>query len=270
MIAVGSSFVPRKHALSRSERRKGAAMPKIHAVAEADLKLLRQFDTPTICNVLELFDIRPRIAGYMDKRIQACYPKLPPMVGYASTATFRARRRPHRVTPTPAWSSKWHRSRNCPGRRWSSFRTWTTPSSPPLLAKSCARLTKPSARSAWSQAGRPATWIKSNRWRFPASRTASSAPMGIVIFHRSTCRSTSATSWCIPAIWSTATATASPSSPTISHPRPLRRVPNWPPPRQSCSNYLKSGKIDPKGYGAARNECKNRIDALARKLKGLL
>ena len=30
---------------------------------------------------------------------------------------------------------------------------------------------------------------------------------------------------------------------------------------------LKSGKIDPKGYAAARNECKNRIDALARKLK---
>jgi regulator of RNase E activity RraA len=26
----------------------------------------------------------------MDGRIQACYPKLPPMVGYASTATFRA------------------------------------------------------------------------------------------------------------------------------------------------------------------------------------
>src|SRR5438105_4824019 len=66
------------------------SMPKIHAVPEADLKLLRQFDTPTVCNVVELFDIRPRTAGYMDKRIVACFPKLPPMVGYASTATFRA------------------------------------------------------------------------------------------------------------------------------------------------------------------------------------
>ena len=35
-------------------------------------------------------------------------------------------------------------------------------------------------------------------------------------------------------------------------------------------DYLKSGKIDPKGYAAVRNECKNRIDALARKLKELL
>src|SRR5437870_5046132 len=31
-----------------------------------------------------------RHSGYMDARIQACYPKLPPMVGYAATATFRS------------------------------------------------------------------------------------------------------------------------------------------------------------------------------------
>src|SRR5438270_2220172 len=65
-------------------------MRKIHAVAEADFRLLRTFDTPTICNVVELFDVRPRTAGYLDRRIQACYPKLPPMVGYAATATFRS------------------------------------------------------------------------------------------------------------------------------------------------------------------------------------
>ena len=51
---------------------------------------LRKFDTPTICNILELFDAMPRTAGYMDARIQACYPKLPPMVGFATTASFRA------------------------------------------------------------------------------------------------------------------------------------------------------------------------------------
>src|SRR6266436_6532845 len=65
-------------------------MHRFHAVPAADLELLRKYDTPTICNVVELFDVRPRTAGYMDKRIQACFPKLPPMVGYASTATFRA------------------------------------------------------------------------------------------------------------------------------------------------------------------------------------
>ena len=54
------------------------------------LNLLRKYDTPTICNVVELFDQRSRAAGYMDARIEACYPKLPPMVGFATTATFRS------------------------------------------------------------------------------------------------------------------------------------------------------------------------------------
>jgi 4-hydroxy-4-methyl-2-oxoglutarate aldolase len=65
-------------------------MPPHRAIPAADLELLRRYDTPTVCNVVELFDLRPRTAGYFDGRIGACYPKLPPMVGYASTATFRA------------------------------------------------------------------------------------------------------------------------------------------------------------------------------------
>jgi 4-hydroxy-4-methyl-2-oxoglutarate aldolase len=59
-------------------------------IPQADLALLRQFDTPTICNVVELLEQCPRTAFYMDSRIQACYPKMPPMVGLASTATFRS------------------------------------------------------------------------------------------------------------------------------------------------------------------------------------
>src|SRR6516165_4771594 len=60
------------------------------AVSAADLDLLRRYDTPTVCNVIELFDLYSRTSGYLDRRIQACYPKLPPMVGFASTATFRS------------------------------------------------------------------------------------------------------------------------------------------------------------------------------------
>lgn len=54
------------------------------------LKKLAGFDTPTICNLIELFDVRPRNTGYMDQRIKACFPELPPMVGFAATASFRA------------------------------------------------------------------------------------------------------------------------------------------------------------------------------------
>ncbi len=59
-------------------------------VTHETLDKLRQFDTPTICNVIELFDVRPRDAGYMDGRIQAGFPELEPMVGFASTAAFRS------------------------------------------------------------------------------------------------------------------------------------------------------------------------------------
>ena len=51
---------------------------------------LSKYDTPTICNAIELFNVRPPTAGYMDRRIAACFPDLPPMVGYATTATFRS------------------------------------------------------------------------------------------------------------------------------------------------------------------------------------
>ena len=43
------------------------------------LDKLRSFDTPTICNLIELFDVRPRDAGYMDDRIKACFPEMPPL-----------------------------------------------------------------------------------------------------------------------------------------------------------------------------------------------
>ena len=59
-------------------------------LSSSDLDLLRSYDTPTICNVMELFEIRPRHLGYMDARIRACFPEMPPMVGFACTATFRA------------------------------------------------------------------------------------------------------------------------------------------------------------------------------------
>ena len=54
-----------------------------------DLRLLARYDTPTISNAIELFEVRPRNEGYMDGRIRACFPEMPPAVGYAATATMR-------------------------------------------------------------------------------------------------------------------------------------------------------------------------------------
>ena len=54
------------------------------------LNELRQFDSPTICNAVELWNLRPRNTGYMNPSIKACFPAFPPMVGYALTSTFRS------------------------------------------------------------------------------------------------------------------------------------------------------------------------------------
>lgn len=51
---------------------------------------LRKFDSPTICNAVELWNLRPRNTGYMNSSIKACFPAFPPMVGYALTSTFRS------------------------------------------------------------------------------------------------------------------------------------------------------------------------------------
>jgi regulator of RNase E activity RraA len=51
---------------------------------------LARFDTPTISNVIELFEVRPHDRGFMDGRIRANSPDLAPMVGLACTAAFRS------------------------------------------------------------------------------------------------------------------------------------------------------------------------------------
>lgn len=59
-------------------------------VSPATLADLAKYDTPTICNAIELFDVIPRNAGYMNGSIKACFPEMPPMVGFALTSTFRS------------------------------------------------------------------------------------------------------------------------------------------------------------------------------------
>src|SRR3954466_5868089 len=62
------------------------------------LEKLARYDTPTICNVIELFEFRPNTEGYMDGRIRAAFPEMPPMVGFAATATFRSATPPSKST----------------------------------------------------------------------------------------------------------------------------------------------------------------------------
>ena len=60
------------------------------SLTAAQLAALAKYDSPTICNAVELWDLRPRNAGYMNRDIRACFPQFPPMVGFALTSTFRS------------------------------------------------------------------------------------------------------------------------------------------------------------------------------------
>lgn len=56
------------------------------------LSRLAGFDSPTISNVIELFEVRQRNCGFMTPAIRSLFPELPPIVGYAATATYRSSR----------------------------------------------------------------------------------------------------------------------------------------------------------------------------------
>lgn len=58
-------------------------------LSKEEIEQLKQYDSPTVCNVIELFDVRPRDVGYMKEHIKCCFPEMAPMVGYASTAMRR-------------------------------------------------------------------------------------------------------------------------------------------------------------------------------------
>ncbi len=57
---------------------------------EQELAALTAFDTPTICNALELLVPERRAMGFTTSSLVAPFPELPPMVGYARTCTIRA------------------------------------------------------------------------------------------------------------------------------------------------------------------------------------
>ena len=61
-----------------------------HPFTAGDLEVLRQWDTPTICNALELVVPHRRGHGFTVRPVVCADPGLPPICGLARTATFRA------------------------------------------------------------------------------------------------------------------------------------------------------------------------------------
>lgn len=65
----------------------------------ADLDVLRQWDTPTICNGLELVTPERRALGFTVSPMAIANAKLPPMVGLARTGLIRSKEPPRGPIP---------------------------------------------------------------------------------------------------------------------------------------------------------------------------
>jgi 4-hydroxy-4-methyl-2-oxoglutarate aldolase len=243
-------------------------MPFPRPFPPADLELLRRYDTPTVCNVVELLDLCPRTAFYMSGRIQACYPKLPPMVGYASTATFRAAAPPRSGNVYSGLVEQVASFPELPGPAVVVFQDLDDPVAAATFGEVMCTTYKAfgAVGLITSGAGRDLDQVEA--LSFPCFTN------GTICAH----------GYChVPQI----------NVPVhvgglMVHPGDLlhgdrngvTRIPleaasevahacaEYVAAEAVVLDYLKAGKVDPKGYAAARNECKDRIDALARRLKG--
>jgi regulator of RNase E activity RraA len=239
-------------------------MPAV--VSSAQLDQLRKYDTPTVCNVVELYDLYPRTAGYMDSRIVACYPRLPPMVGYASTATFRAAALPRSGSVYSGLDQQVASFGELPGPAVVVFQDLDNPPAAATFGEVMCSTYKAfgAVGLITSGAGRDLDQVEA--LSFPCFTSGTMCAHG----------------YChIPSI----------NVPVhvggiMVHPGDLLHgdrngVTTIPVEiaaevAQVCAefveaealvlNYLKAGNVTVKGFSEARNECKNRIDVLARRL----
>src|SRR5689334_25006106 len=66
------------------------AHPAKAPLPAALLEALKKYDTPTICNAMEIVAPERRLIGYTVKPLVCPFPTLPPIVGYARTVAIRS------------------------------------------------------------------------------------------------------------------------------------------------------------------------------------
>jgi 4-hydroxy-4-methyl-2-oxoglutarate aldolase len=65
-----------------------------------EIEALRKFNTPTIANAIEIFNVRSRELGFLPHTIRCLLPEIGPIVGYAVTSkTMAAKPKPGEVVP---------------------------------------------------------------------------------------------------------------------------------------------------------------------------
>jgi regulator of RNase E activity RraA len=231
------------------------------------LDALRKFDTPTICNVIELFDAIPRTAGYFDKRIAAAFPHLPPMVGYAVTATFRAAAPPRAGDVYSGLDKQVRLLAGTPGPKVVVFQDLDDPAVAATFGEVMCTTYKAfgCVGLVTSGAGRDLDQVRALDFPcFTGGTIASHGYSQIVDLNvpvrvggvwvnpgdllHGDCNGVAV----IPHDLAAATADACPAFADAE---------------SVVLNYLKAGDVTPDGFSAARTECQRRIKALAERLK---
>jgi regulator of RNase E activity RraA len=242
-------------------------MPSYHPVPEADLELLRKYDAPTVCNVIELFDHRPRTTGYLDGRIQACFPRLPPMVGYASTATYRACAAPRAGSVYANLADQVAGFAGMPGPVVVVFQDLDNPVAAATFGEVMCSTYKAfgAAGLITSGAGRDLDQVEG--LNFPCFTNGTICSHGCCHIVQTQ----------VPV--QIGGAMVHPGDLLHGDRNGVTTVPNeiatavagacaeFAAAEAVIIDYVKSGRVDVKGYAAALKECRNRIDTLARKLK---
>lgn len=242
-------------------------MAKYPGIPSADLELLRKFDTPTICNVIELFDVQPRTVGYMDGRIQACFPKMPPMVGYASTATFRSAFAPRAGNVYSGLSDQVTAFAELPGPAVVVFQDLDSPPASATFGEVMCSTYRGfgAAGLITSGAGRDLDQVEALGFPcFTAGTICSHGDCHIVQIHVPVhvggigIHSGDLLHGDRNGVTTIPLAIAS----AVAH-----ACPEFMAAESVVIDYVKSGKVDPQGFAAAHKECKTRIETLARKVR---
>jgi regulator of RNase E activity RraA len=238
------------------------------AAVPALIQRLSQFDTPTVCNVIELFDSRPYTAGYMNSRIRACFPHLPPMVGYAATATFRSAFPPARGTLYSSLSDQVASFASLPGSAVVVFQDLDDPVAAATFGEVMCTTYKAFGAAGLISSGAGRDLDQVEALGFPCFTSGAvcahgychfadiNVPVhvgGICIRPGDLLHGDRNGVTTIPHEIATAVAEA---------------CPEFMQAESVVLDYLKSGPADSARYTAARNECRDRIETLARRLKG--
>jgi regulator of RNase E activity RraA len=243
-------------------------MPNPPTVTPADLDLLRKYDTPTVCNVVELFDARPRNAGYMDGRIRACYPQLPPMVGFASTATFRACAPPRAGNVYSGLAEQVASFAELPGPAVVVFQDLDDPVAAATFGQVMCTTYKAfgAVGLITSGAGRDLDQVEA--LRFPCFTDGAVCAHGYCHFTQLNVPVHVGGVLVHPGDLLHGDRNGVTTIPVEIAAAVARACAEYVAAEQVVLDYLRGGKVDPKGFAAARNECRDRLAVLERRLKG--